>query len=273
MSTVLTLDAMARRVKPGMKLALPVDYSGVSMAMTRPLIAHGAGRLHVVCLPVGGMQPDMLIGAGLVETIETSAMTLGEAGGAPCFMRAVTEGSIRVLDSTCPAVHAGFLAAQKGVPFATLRGLIGTDILANRPDWKVIDNPFSETPDPIVAIPAIRPDISIFHAPLADRDGNVWIGRRRELASLAYASEQTLVTVERIVEDSLLADERMAAGVLPALYVEAVALAPGGAKPLGLWGEYPTDMAEVTRYARAARTPEGFRAFLEGADRALESAR
>lgn len=78
MSTVLTLDAMARRVKPGVKLALPVDYAGVSMAMTRPLIAHGAGRLHVVCLPTGGMQPDMLIGAGLVETIETSAMTLGK---------------------------------------------------------------------------------------------------------------------------------------------------------------------------------------------------
>jgi glutaconate CoA-transferase subunit A len=273
MSTILSLDAMARRVRPGMKLALPVDYAGVSMAMTRPLIAHGAGRLHVVCLPTGGIQPDMLIGAGLVETIETSAMTLGEAGGAPCFMRAVSEGSVRVVDSTCPAVHAGFLAAQKGVPFATLRGLIGTDILANRPDWKVIDNPFSDTPDPIVAIPAIRPDVTIFHAPVADRDGNVWIGRRRELASLAYASEQTLVTVERIVEESLLADERTAAGVIPALYVEAVSLAPGGARPLGLWGEYGPDMATITRYAREARSEAGFHAFLDGADRVLETAR
>ncbi|MCA0317086.1 MAG: CoA synthetase [Proteobacteria bacterium] len=273
MSTVLTLDAMARRVKPGMKLALPVDYAGVSMAMTRPLIAHGAGRLHVVCLPTGGMQPDMLIGAGLVETIETSAMTLGEAGGAPCFARAIAAGSIRIVDSTCPAVHAGFLAAQKGVPFATLRGLIGTDILAHRPDWKVIDNPFSETPDPIVAIPAIRPDVAIFHAPVADRDGNVWIGRRRELASLAYASEQTLVTVERIVDESLLSDERTAAGVIPALYVEAVAVAREGAKPLGLWGEYGPDMMEVARYAREARSEAGFRAFLDGADHALEAAR
>ena len=30
-----------------------------------------------------------------------------------------------------------------------LRGLIGSDVLANRPDWKLIDNPFGET-DPIV---------------------------------------------------------------------------------------------------------------------------
>lgn len=270
--TTFSVDDLAAMVPAGAKLALPVDYAGVAMALTRPLIARGVGGLHIVCLPTGGMQADMLIGAGLVSVVETSAMTLGEAGGAPCFGRAVREGTIKVMDATCPAVHAGFLAAQKGVPFATLRGLIGTDVLASRPDWKVIQNPFSDTPDPIVAIPAIRPDVTVFHCPVADRDGNVWIGRRRELASLAYASERTLVTVERIVETSLLADEVTAAGVLPALYVEAVAIAPRGAAPIGLWGEYPADMDEITRYARTARTPEGFRAYLEGADRVLETA-
>ena len=269
--TQATLDDLAAMVPHGAKLALPVDYAGVSMAMTRPLIARGLRDLHVVCLPTGGMQPDMLIGAGCVATIETRAMTLGEAGGAPCFTRAVREGSVKVMDATCPAVHAGFLAAQKGVPFATMRGMIGTDLLANRPDWKVIQNPFSDEPDPIVAIPAIRPDVAIFHCPMADRDGNVWIGRRRELASLAYAAERTIVTVERIVETSLLADEVTAAGVLPAIYVEAVAVAKNGAAPIGLWGEYPADMEAIGRYAREARTPEGFRAFLDGADRLLEA--
>lgn len=58
---------------------------------------------------------------------------------------------------------------------------------------------------------------------MADRFGNVWIGRRRELAAMAYASRIALVTVERIVEENLLADEMSAAGVLPALYVTAVA--------------------------------------------------
>lgn len=273
MSSILTLDQIAAAIPDGAKLALPVDYAGVSMALTRPIIARAPKRLHIVCLPTGGMQPDMLIGAGLVETIETSAMTLSEAGGAPCFLRAVREGSIRVMDATCPAVHAGFLAAQKGVPFATLRGLIGTDLLANRPDWKVIQNPFADGPDPIVAIPAIRPDVTVFHCPFADRDGNVWVGRRRELASLAYASERTFVTVERIVEDSLFADETLAAGALPALYVEGIALAPGGARPIGLWNEYPADMAAIRAYAEAARTREGFAAFLDGADRVLEVAR
>lgn len=251
------LAELARRIRPGMSLALPVDYAGVSMVMTRPLIEHGAGDLHLICVPTGGLQVDMLIGSGLVATVESSAVSLGEAGGAPRFNHAVRMGEIRIMDATCPAIHAGLMAAQKGVPFVPMRGLIGSDVLANRPDWRVIDNPFSAG-DPIALIPALRPDIAIFHAPMADREGNVWIGRRRELAAMAYAATETLVTVERIVDRNLLADEITAAGTLPALYVSAVAQAPLGARPYGLWGEYGTDTDELMRYAASARTAAGF---------------
>src|SRR5690606_33652907 len=120
------------------------------------------------------------------RSVETSAVSLGEAGGAPRFNQAVREGAIRLRDATCPAIHAGLLASQKGCEFVPMRGLIGSDILRHRDDWRVIDNPFADAGDPIVLIPAIRPDIAIFHAPMADRHGNVWIGRRRELAAMAY---------------------------------------------------------------------------------------
>lgn len=259
------LRAMARHIEPGTRLALPADYAGVSMALTKPIIAQGAGDLDLVCVPTGGLQVDQLIGAGLVRSIETSAVTLGEAGGAPRFVQAVKDGAIRLRDATCPAIHAGLMAAQKGAPFMPMRGLIGTDVLGWRDDWRVIDNPFAEAGDPVVLIPAIRPDVALFHAPMADRDGNVWIGRRRELAAMAYASALTLVTVERVVEESLLADETMAAGTLPALYVGAIALAPMGAWPYGLWGEYAADTDEIMRYAAAARTPEGFADYMRGA--------
>lgn len=262
MATASGLGDIAAAVGDGCKLALPVDYAGVSMAITAPLLRKGPKRLHLVCVPTGGMQVDMLIGAGLVETVETSAVSLGEAGGAPCFNRAVKTGAIRLMDATCPAVHAGLLAAQKGVPFVPLRGLIGSDVARHRPDWRMIQNPFAEAGDPILLIPAIHPDVAIFHAPLADREGNVWVGRRRELAAMAYASRRTFVTVEKIVEHSLFEDETVAAGVLPALYVESVVEAPQGAWPYGLWGHYPPDTAELIRYAKAARSPEGFSAYL-----------
>jgi glutaconate CoA-transferase subunit A len=82
---------------------------------------------------------------------------------------------------------------------------------------------------------------------------------------MAYASTTTLVTVERIVDDNLLANEMSAAGVLPALYVTEIAVAPKGAWPYGLWGEYPTDTGEILRYARAARTAEGFSDYMTNA--------
>lgn len=264
------LEEMARAIEPGAKLALPVDYAGVSMAMTQPIIERGAGDLHLICVPTGGLQVDQLIGSGLVATVETSAVSLGEAGGAPRFNQAAKDGTIRLMDATCPAIHAGLMAAQKGSPFLPMRGLIGTDVLANRKEWRVIDNPFSEADDPIVLVPAIHPDVSVFHAPMADRFGNVWIGRRRELAAMAYASKVTLVTVERVVEENLLADEMSAAGTLPALYVDSIAHAPKGAWPYGLWGEYPADTAELVRYAAMARTDEGFRDYM--ASRKMEPA-
>lgn len=256
------LKDMALRLRSGMRLALPVDYAGVAMAMTRPMIDRGLRDLRLVCVPTGGLQVDMLIGAGCVAEVETSAVSLGEAGGAPRFNAAVKAGSLKVIDATCPAVHAGLIAAQKGAPFLSIRGLIGSDVLKNRPDWKVIDNPFSDKPDPVTLIPAIHPDVAIFHAPMADRYGNVWIGRRRELATMAYASAESLVTVDRIYEGNLLEDETLAAGVLPALYVAAIAHVPRGTWPYGLWGEYPTDTESLMSYATAARTQDGFDAWM-----------
>lgn len=270
MTAIVTLADLAAAITPGQRLAVPVDYAGVAMAVTDELIRRGTDGLRLVCVPTGGLQVDMLIGAGLVSSVETSAVSLGEAGGAPCFNRAVRDGAVRIIDATCPAVHAGLLAAQKGVPFMPLRGLIGTDVLANRPDWLVVANPFAAE-DPIVAIPAIHPDVALFHAPVADRFGNVWIGRRRELAAMAYAARKTLVTVERISEVSLLADEKTAAGVLPALYVDQVAVVPNGAWPYGLWGDYAPDIAELVRYAEAARTPDGFAAYVTARGARLRS--
>jgi glutaconate CoA-transferase subunit A len=264
MTQFVTPEVMAEMVPSGCKLGLVPDDYGASPGMIRLLIDRGVRDLHVVCAPIGGMQVDMLIGAGAVATLETSAVSLGEAGGAPCFGRAVREGSIRLLDGTCPAVFAGLTAAEKGVPFMPIRGIIGTDVLNKRDDWKVTSNPFDSS-EKIVVVSAIQPDISVIHAPEADRFGNVRLGRRREVMLLAHASKKTFVTVERLSEVSLLEDEKMAAGVLPAMYVSAVAELKDGGWPTGLYAEYSRDAAEIERYARAARSPEGFRAYVGSA--------
>jgi glutaconate CoA-transferase, subunit A len=264
MSELATPDDLAARVPDGARLALAPDYSGCAMAVVHALIRRGVRDLHLIGVPQLGLQADLLIGAGCVRVVESAAVTLGEAGLAPRFTAAVKAGTIELRDSTCPVLHAGLQAAEKGIPFLPLRGILGSDLVRHRADWKVVDNPFGEA-DPILLVPAIRPDVALFHAALADAAGNVWIGVRRELMLMAHAAASTLVTAERVTDEDLLADDRSAAGTIPALYIEAIALAPGGARPVGLRRTYPPDRAALARYAEQARTEDGFRRWLDEA--------
>src|SRR6266581_8803232 len=220
-----TLDEALGAIVDGIMLAVPREVAGVPMEATRALVRRGVKQLHLVALPTSSLQADLLIGVGAIATLETSAVSLGEFGAAPRFTEAILAGKIRMRDATCPALHAAFQAAEKGVPFMPLRGLIGSDVLAHRPDWQVIDNPFGNN-DPIVLLPAIKPDVALFHAPMADREGNVYIGTQRELVAMAHAARQTIVSVEEIRDDNLLRDPLLAAGTLPGFYVEAIAVEP-----------------------------------------------
>jgi len=257
-----SVDDAVAAIPDGAMLVVPREASGVPMEATRALIRRGIKRLHLVALPTSTLQADMLIGAGCVETLETSAVSLGEFGLAPRFTAAILGKTIKMMDATCPALYASLQAAEKGVPFIPMRGLIGSDILKNRPDWRVIDNPYGEN-DPIVALPAIRPDFALFHARMADRFGNVFVGRDREFLTMAHASERTIATVEKLHDGNLLEDPILAAGTVPGFYVETVAVAPRGAWPLPFPDHYPSDGAHLGEYTKLAATPEGFARYLD----------
>lgn len=258
-----SLEQLAASIPDGALLALPPDNSLSPCELARALVRRGARGLRLLGVPVSGYATDLLIGAGCVASVQTSAVTLGEAGTAPRFADAVRRGAIEVIDATCPAIHTMLQAAEKGVPFLPLRGVLGSDLLAHRPDWKVIDNPFAEAGDPILLLPALAPEVAAFHAVCGDAEGNVYVGRRRELATLAHASRRVVVTVERLVAGNLLDDERMAPGVITGTYIDTIAVAARGAWPVGLLDEYPADPSHVAIYARAARTEPGFAEYLD----------
>ena len=257
-----SIDDAVAAIPDGAMVVVPRESSGVPMEATRALIRRGVKQLHLVALPTSTLQADMLIGAGCVETLETSAVSLGEFGPAPRFTAAILGKTITMKDATCPALYASMQAAEKGVPFMPLRGLIGSDILAHRPDWRVIDNPFGND-DPIVLLPAIKPDFALFHAGMADRAGNVFVGRDRELATMAHASARTIATVEKTYDGNLMDDPALSAGTVPGFYIETVALAPRGAWPLQLLDHYPADGAHLAEYAKTAATAEGFARYLD----------
>jgi glutaconate CoA-transferase subunit A len=110
-------DALAAQLPDGAKIAVPHDTLGVAMETTRALIRRGAKNLHVVCVPIGGLQVDLLVGAGCVATLETSAVTFGEHGTPWRFHDALKRGAIRMLDATLhPVARAAGQRPRRASP-------------------------------------------------------------------------------------------------------------------------------------------------------------
>jgi glutaconate CoA-transferase, subunit A len=256
------LSSLVARIRNGTKLAIAKTECGAAMAATHELIRQNIQDLHLILVPTSGLQADLLIGAGCVQTLEGSGVTMGEHGQAPCFGRFVGEGRISLKDATCPAVYAGLQAAEKGIPYMPMRGLIGSDVANYRDDFTIVSNPFA-VDDPIMAVRAIQPEVALFHAPLADRHGNVWIGRHKPLMLLAHASKETLVTVEKIFDDNLLDDPIYGPATIPSLYISGIVQQELGAWPTRSPGLAEEDIKHVETYMRLAATQEGLVEYLD----------
>jgi len=231
------------------------------MALVRELLRRGARDLDLVSAPTGGFGEDVLIAGGAVRSIHTSGVDLAEFGLAPNFGRAVERGEVRVIDSSCPAMLMALQAGASGMSFSPVPGLLGTDLLAERRDWKVIEDPFGDGGE-VVLVPAVAPAYAALHALRADPEGNVVTTIEFDDRLLVQASGTVVVTVERVAEgatESLLADEQL----IPAAYLDLVVESPGGSAPIGCFGRYPDDREAILAYLGAARDPAAMRAWLD----------
>ena len=127
--------------------------------------------------------------------------------------------------------HAGmanrYAAGASGLPFAILRGYVGTDLATQTQNIRSITCPF--TGEVLTAVPALRPDVTVIHAQRADRAGNVQMwGITGVQKEAVLAAHRSLVTVEELVDDL---EPRPGAVVLPHWVLTRVAVVPGGAHP------------------------------------------
>ena len=96
-----SLDAAAASVQAGSLLGMTsAVLDNAPMAFLRALVKRQVAGLGLVTLTGGGLNADLLIGAGLIDSYETCSCTLGPYGPAPNFQRAVRAGLINMKDST-----------------------------------------------------------------------------------------------------------------------------------------------------------------------------
>jgi glutaconate CoA-transferase subunit A len=159
--------------------------------------------------------------------------------------------------------HAGmanrYVAGASNLPFAVLRGYVGTDLPKVTSTIASITCPF--TGEELMAVPALNPDVAIIHAQQADRGGNVAIwgitGIQKEAA---LSARRVIVTVEEIVEEF---EPHPFGIVLPSVAVDAVAVEPKGAHPSYADGYYDRDNAFYEAWDPISRDRERFGEWIE----------
>lgn len=254
------LGTAAGLVADGAIVALGGGLSArLPMALVRELIRSGRRDLHVVG-SAHSLDVDLLVAAGAIKVCEESYVGFEQdLGLAPAFRHAAQTGAIEVRESCCDTILTQLRAAEMGLPFLPVRGVKGTDIGRLHPEYGEVVCPF--TGERLVAVPPLAPDVTLLHAPLGDRHGNLHIEQPYVLDErFAAASRNVVATVDRLASTQDVADAGI---VVPAHLVAAVVEVPFGAHPSSCFPGYAYDRAHIAGYVAAARSgPEGAQAYL-----------
>lgn len=263
MAVVVPLaDAVATHVRDGDTVAMEGFTHLIPFAAGHEVIRQQRRDLTLIRM-TPDLLYDQLIGAGCAAKLVFSWGGNPGVGSLHRLRDAVERGWPRPLEVEEHS-HAGmanaYWAAAAGLPFAPLRGYVGSGLREVNPNIRTVSCPF--TGEILSAVPAHRPDVAIIHAQRADRDGNVLIegivGVQKEAV---LAAARSIVTVEEVVHD--LRAPGPNALILPGWTVDAIVVAPGGARPSYAHGYYDRDNAFYTEWDAISRDRDRFTAWLD----------
>jgi glutaconate CoA-transferase subunit A len=255
-------EAISASVADGQTVALEGFTHLIPFAAAHEIIRQGRRDLTVVRM-TPDLVYDQMIGAGCVRRIVFSWGGNPGVGSLHRFREAVELGwpcPIEIEEHSHAAMANAWAAGAAGLPFAVLRGYLGSGLRDVNPNIRSVTCPF--TGEVLAAVPALRPDVGIVHAQRADRSGNVLVegivGVQKEVV---LAAATAVVTVEEVVDD--LAAPGLNSVVIPGWTIDFVAVAPGGAWPSYAHGYYRRDNAVYKAWDGISRDRERFRAWLD----------
>jgi glutaconate CoA-transferase subunit A len=248
-------------VRDGQCIALEGFTHLIPFAAGHEIIRQGRRELHLVRM-TPDLVYDQMIGMGCARKLTFSWGGNPGVGSLHRLRDAVEHqwpAALEIDEHTHAGMAAAYSAGAAHLPFGMLRGYLGTDLPEVNSRIRRIECPF--TGEPLAAVPAINPDVTILHAQRADRRGNVAlhgiVGAQRECA---FAARTLIVTVEEVVDEL---PPAMNGIVLPHWMVAAVALCPGGAYPSYVHDHYARDNSFYQRWDAIAREREGFLAWMQ----------
>lgn len=220
------------------------------MAVIREIVRRDVSDLTVVAPPTS-LETDLLIGTECVDTVLSPYVGAeGIAPIAPWFRHRSEAGDIRVKETDGGMVLAALEAAERNLPFMPWRGGVGTSIPDRNEDLVTFDDPIDG--EPLVAVPAVEPDVAVLHLAEGDAYGNVRaVGDTFADGLIARAADRTFVQVEDVIanEEIRRAPERTVASFGN---VDGVVEAPWGSHPFSCEGHYLADVDRLEGFVSAA---------------------
>ena len=256
-------DAIALDVEDGMSLAIGCGLESlIPFAASHEIIRQKRQELTLIC-PISDMQFDQLIGAGCVKKIIASWVGNVAAGLGHNYRRAAESGiphSIDIEEHSNFTIGQGLQAAAMGLPFLPTRTVQGSEFRTSD-QFQSIRCPFTD--EELVAVRAIRPDVTILHVQRADAQGNahVW-GNFGVMREAALAAKKVILTCEEVVDhEVILSDPNRT--VIPGFVVSSVVHEPFGSFPSPTQGYVRRDDDFYFEYHKATRTRDGFEQWLK----------
>jgi glutaconate CoA-transferase subunit A len=239
----VTLDDVVSQIPDGASIAT----GGVLMTGKPVALLDALGRARrglTLWTMLGSLDAELLAAHGALATCCSIYVGFEQHGFAPAYGAAVERGDIVRRDYSEFLFMAGIRAGMAGLPFLPTRGGTGSEVTANLA-IATVACPY--TGEELLAVPAIRPDFALLHAPVADAAGNIPAPPEPGFlfdydANVARAASQVIVSVERVV------DSVSGPMLLYAHEVDAVVECPGGARPCALPDEYGPDLAALRAY-------------------------
>lgn len=248
-SPLTSLDAALALVPDGSRLGVGgVLLTRKPMGFLAALADAGRRDLRLYSF-LASLDAELLAAAGALSEAHAGYVGLEQLGFPPAYSAAVATGAVRRCEYSEFQFVTGLRASLAGLPFLPAKGGAGSDLMD---EAGIADIRCPYTGQVLLAIPALRPEVTVLHAAAADDEGNVLGPEQPDFlydfdANLARASERVVVTVERLTTRA----ETVATSRRTLLFgfeVDAVVLLRGGARPTALPGGYPADLDAIAGY-------------------------
>jgi glutaconate CoA-transferase subunit A len=251
------------------------------MALVRAILRSDLTDLTIVSW--GGADVGLLADAGKIRKLVYAFVSLDSIPLEPLFGQARQNGSIpEICEWDEGMFNTGLQAAAQRLPFLPMRAGLGSDVLVNNPELKLVASPYPDENgdlEEFVAVPALKLDVALVHLNRADAHGNAsYLGPDPYFDDLfCMAADRAYVTCEQIIDTAgLTVDSPVQRVLLSRMMVTGVVETPNGAHFTTCTPDYERDEKFQKHYAASTADPEAWAAFksrfLSGDEAAYQAA-